>query len=117
MEFEVKIEINRSNVRSSFFQALSNSSWANYGYLVASRLNENAKDELQMLSSLHGIGFILIDTDAISESLILIPAREKQDLDWNSINRLVEVNKDFRDYIEEVGDFCQLGKIKKGSWD
>ena len=27
-----KVLINRSNVRKSFFQAVSNSSWANYGY-------------------------------------------------------------------------------------
>ncbi|MDJ1257372.1 MAG: hypothetical protein MRQ07_01770 [Candidatus Midichloria sp.] len=33
--FEVKSLINSSNVHKSFFQAVSNSSWANYGYLVA----------------------------------------------------------------------------------
>ncbi|WP_209445217.1 hypothetical protein [Rickettsia fournieri] len=33
--------INRSNLRESFFQALSNSSWAHYGYLVAADLIES----------------------------------------------------------------------------
>ena len=33
--FEAKLLINRSNVRECFFQAVSNSSWANFGYLVA----------------------------------------------------------------------------------
>lgn len=33
--FEVKKTVNMSNVREAFFQAVSNSSWANLGYLVA----------------------------------------------------------------------------------
>jgi hypothetical protein len=32
--FEAKLLINRSNVRECFFQAVSNSSWANFGYLL-----------------------------------------------------------------------------------
>ena len=42
--FEVKVEITRANVRETFFQAVSNSSWANFGYLVASKITENALD-------------------------------------------------------------------------
>ena len=45
--FEVKRLINISNVRSTFFQAVSNSSWANFGYLVAAELEEKAKKELR----------------------------------------------------------------------
>lgn len=115
--FEVKRLINTSNVRSAFFQAVSNSSWANYGYLVASELAEKAKKELRMLTSLHGIGFILLDNETPSESQILIPAREKSDLDWDSINRLVEANKDFANYIDEVNGFCSRGKTKNSDWD
>ena len=40
--FEVKILINRSNVREVFFQTVSNSSWANFGYLVATEISEDA---------------------------------------------------------------------------
>jgi hypothetical protein len=36
--FEVKKLVNRSNVREVYFQAVSNSSWANYGYLVAGEI-------------------------------------------------------------------------------
>jgi hypothetical protein len=75
--FEVKRLINISNVRSTFFQAVSNSIWANFGYLVAAELEEKAKKELRMLSSLHGIGFILLDTENPSESQVMIPARER----------------------------------------
>jgi uncharacterized protein len=115
--FEVKRLINISNVRSTFFQAVSNSSWANFGYLVAAELEEKAKKELRMLSSLHGIGFILLDTEDPSESQVMIPARERHDLDWESINRLTEANKDFSDYIDEISDFCLTGKTKKQDWD
>lgn len=115
--FEVKRLINTSNVRSTFFQAVSNSSWANFGYLVAAELEEKAKKELRMLSSLHGIGFILLDTENPSESQIMIPAKERNDLDWESINRLTDANKDFSDYIEEISDFCLTGKTKKQDWD
>jgi hypothetical protein len=31
-------QANRSNVRECFFQAVSNSSWANFGYLVAAEI-------------------------------------------------------------------------------
>ena len=115
--FEVKRLINISNVRSTFFQAVSNSSWANFGYLVAAELEEKAKKELRMLSSLHGIGFILLDTENPSESQVMIPARERHDLDWESINRLTEANKDFSNYIDEISDFCLTGKTKKQDWD
>jgi len=115
--FEVKRLINISNVRSTFFQAVSNSSWANFGYLVAAELEEKAKKELRMLSSLHGIGFVLLDTENPSESQVMIPARERHDLDWESINRLTEANKDFSDYIDEISDFCLTGKTKEQDWD
>ena len=115
--FEVKRIINNSNVRSTFFQAVSNSSWANFGYLVAAELKDNAKKELRMLSSLHGIGFILLDTENPSESQIMIPAKERNDLDWESINRLAEVSKDFFGYIEAIRDFCLTDKIKEQDWD
>jgi hypothetical protein len=115
--FEVKRLINISNVRSTFFQAVSNSIWANFGYLVAAELEEKAKKELHMLSSLHGIGFILLNTENPSESQVIIPARERHDIDWESINRLTEANKDFSDYIDEISDFCLTGKTKEQDWD
>ncbi|WP_375665561.1 hypothetical protein [Bartonella sp. TT121SHDZB] len=52
-----------------------------------------------MLSSSHGIGFIRLDKENSSESEIIIPAKERSDIDWDIANRLVEENKDFLDYI------------------
>ncbi len=116
--FEVKLLINRSNVREAFFQAVSNSSWANYGYLVAAELEgSNTKRELQILSRLHGIGFILLDLESPAESQVLIPAGENPEVDWDAANRLIQQNHDFREFIEEVTSFHQTGRIKMSDWD
>jgi hypothetical protein len=39
--FEVKKELNGANARKSFFQAVSNSSWSNEGYLVATSISDS----------------------------------------------------------------------------
>ncbi len=116
--FEVKILINRSNIRETFFQAVSNSSWANFGYLVASELEgSDTLQELRILSSLHGIGFILLDVENPSESEITIPAREKLEVDWNTANRLAMENKDFIQYIKNIRQFYQTGELRRQDWD
>ena len=59
--FEVKMLVNRSNIREVFFQTVSNSSWSNFGYLVASEIEgTDTLKELRILSSLHGIGIYSI---------------------------------------------------------
>ncbi|PJB71886.1 MAG: HrgA protein [Alphaproteobacteria bacterium CG_4_9_14_3_um_filter_47_13] len=116
--FEVKVLINRSNVREVFFQAVSNSSWANFGYLVASEIEgADTLKELRILSSLHGIGFIRLDAENPSESQVMIPAKERIEIDWNTANRLAEENKDFLDYIKLVRQFYQTGDISSAGWD
>ena len=94
--FEVKKSITMSNVRESFYQAVSNSSWAHYGYLVATNVrDQEVEKELSILSSLHGIGVILLDQRSPSESDILFHAQAKLEADWQSINRIMEQNSDF----------------------
>lgn len=119
--FEVKRQLNRSNVRESFFQAVSNSSWANFGYLVATEINEDkqrgVEKELQMLCALHGIGVILLNPQDPSNSQTLIPARERASIDWQSVNRLVVENKDFKEFIDLVSDYHQTGKIHSALWN
>lgn len=115
--FEVKILVNRSNIREVFFQSVSNSSWANFGYLVASEIEgSDTLKELRMLSSLHGIGFIRLDTDNPAESQIMIPAKERSEIDWDTANRLAEENKDYLDYIKLVRQFYQTGDVRISDW-
>lgn len=116
--FEVKILVNRSNIREVFFQTVSNSSWSNFGYLVASEIEgADTLKELRMLSSLHGIGFIQLDIENPSESQIIIPVKEKLEIDWSTANRLAEENKDFIEYIKLVRQFYQTGEIRNKDWD
>ncbi|GAB1575918.1 hypothetical protein BPNSA17_07510 [Bordetella petrii] len=87
--FEVKLLVNRSNVPECFFQAVSNSSWGNFGYLVAAEISgQDTLKELQMLFAAHGIGFIKLDADNPVDSQVLSPARECDEIDWNMANRL-----------------------------
>lgn len=116
--FEAKLLINRSNVRECFFQAVSNSSWANFGYLVAAEISgpETLK-ELRMLFAAHGIGFIKLDVDNPSDSQVLIPARERDGIDWDMANRLATENRDFLEYVKLVRQFYQTGEAREVDWD
>lgn len=105
-------------MREAFFQTVSNSSWANFGYLVANEIEgaETLK-ELRMLSSLHGIGFIRLDSENPSESQIMIPAKERNEIDWDITNRLTEENKDFLEYIKLIRQFYQTGELRHSDWN
>ncbi|MHC4168133.1 MAG: HTH domain-containing protein, partial [Planctomycetota bacterium] len=56
--FELKKSLSKSNYRESFFQAVSNSSWAHEGYLVAAEVtqDDDLLAELERLSASFGIG-------------------------------------------------------------
>lgn len=115
--FEVKKRINMSNVREVFFQTLSNSSWANVGYLVAAEITgDETLKELTMLCAAHSIGVILLDKEEIANTQILIQATEKENVDWVLCNRLISINRDFEHYIELVSEFYKLGEVKKSDW-
>ena len=116
--FEVKKELSGSNARKSFFQAVSNSSWANEGYLVATSISDSSvEQELRMLSALHGIGVILLNPENPSESEMMLPAKSRADVDWQSVNRILAENADFKDYIELVSTYYQTGRVRARDWN
>lgn len=116
--FEAKLLINRSNVRECFFQAVSNSSWANFGYLVAAEIGgQDTLKELRMLFAAHGIGFIKLDVDNPADSQVLIPARERDEIDWDMANRLATENRDFLEYVKLVKQFYQTGEARPADWN
>ena len=116
--FEVKKELNSSNARKCFFQAVSNSSWANEGYLVATSVSTSAvEQELRMLSALHGIGVILLNPENPSESEMLLPAKSRVEVDWQSIDRIVKENEDFKDFIELISTYYQTGRVRAKDWN
>lgn len=110
--FEVKRLLNRSNVRESYFQAVSNSSWASFGYLVAAEIEgADTIREIQMLYAVHGIGLIEVDSASPTESIIRIPARERTSIEWSMCSRLAEENKDFSSFMRRVRQFYQTGDL------
>ena len=116
--FEVKKELSRSNARTSFFQAVSNSSWANEGYLVATKISDNATEkELRMLSALHGIGVILLNIENPTESEMMLPSRSRLEVDWESVNRILLENDDFKNYVDLVSTYYQTGKVRVRDWN
>lgn len=110
--FEVKMLINRSNARETYFQAVSNSSWANLGYLVAADIvGTDTLKELRILYAMHGIGLIKLNAANPAESEILIPARERGDLEWAMCSRLASENRDFSAFMKRVRHFVQTGDL------
>ncbi|MBI3134095.1 MAG: HrgA protein [Bacteroidetes bacterium] len=112
--FELKISLNFTNLRKCYFQAVSNSSWANEGYLVAIKIDEDTafRDELRRLNNAFGIGIINLNTENIFESEILFPAHTRPAIDWDTVNRLANENSDFSDFLKFINEDCRLGRVK-----
>jgi len=102
--FELKKYLNKSNYREAFFQAVSNSSWAHEGYLVAIEIMQDNDflAELERLATSFGIGVIQLDPTSIDDSRILYPAKIRHSLDWEAINKLCEQNPDFKKFLQDV---------------
>lgn len=111
--FELKKTLGLSTLRYYYFQAVSNSSWAHEGYLVVGEMDEDPAllDELRRLNSAFGIGLIRLNLKNIDESEIILPARINAELDWNTINRLVEENSDFLELMADIQDDLKIGKV------
>jgi hypothetical protein len=99
--YELKREINTDyELKKTFFQAVSNSSWANYGYLVAFEISDSLKDEMERLNQSFGIGVIELNPNPF-ESKILLQAKYKE-LDFKTIDKLSKINPDFEKFIEQT---------------
>lgn len=112
--FEIKINIDMAHLREYFFQSVSNSSWANEGYLVALKYGDDSEliDEMRRLNNAFGIGFIQLNAENVEQSEILLPARQNSALDWEMINRLIEENPDFSHFIDCINEDSKVGKVK-----
>ncbi|MFO1000665.1 MAG: HTH domain-containing protein [Planctomycetaceae bacterium] len=117
--FELKKHISRATYRESFFQAVSNSSWAHQGYLVAAEIDEDDDllAELERLASSFGIGIIHLDLRDFGQSRVVHPARTREALDWETINKLCEQNEDFQRFLENVKIDFTARKVHRGEYD
>jgi len=116
--FELKRELNFSNLREAFFQAVSNSSWANEGYLAAAEVSndDDFNNELERLSTSFGIGVIRIDVDDPDSTQIVFPARSKDTIDWETINKLT-LNPDFRDLLKRIKIDISSREVRREMYD
>jgi hypothetical protein len=111
--FELKRELSIANIRESFFQAVSNSSWANEGYLVAA----NVDTELKRLSTAFGIGVIRLDVDDPDSSETLLPAKSKDVIDWDTVNKLSSINPDFHEFLKRIRVDMTSREVRKEMYD
>ncbi len=107
--FELKKELGFSKLKASYFQAVSNSTWANEGYLVVFDIDDDdVLNELRRLNQSFGIGVIKLESE-ISNSKILLPAKERE-IDMQTLNMLVEQSpEDFKPFMEKINKQIEKG--------
>ena len=118
MSFELKRELSFGNLRESFFQTVSNSTWANESYLVAAIISdeEEFRNELSRLSTSFGIGIIKLNIDDPHSSEIIFPAKYRVEIDWETVNKLT-MNSDYREFISTIKIDITSKKIHKKEYD
>ncbi|RVY29720.1 COG2958 family protein [Helicobacter pylori] len=107
VSFELKKEISVNNCRECYFQAISNSSWANEGYLVGRHIDTHNPQLMDLLKRLHasfGIGVIDLRTDE-NKSAILLNAKYKEKIDYTVASELSDKNKKFSGFLKSVVDY------------
>ena len=116
--FELKQELNFGNLRASFFQTVSNSTWANESYLVAAEISneEEFTKELTRLSSSFGIGVIKLNIEEPDNTEIILPARTRDTLDWDTIDKLT-MNPDFTEFLTRIKIDMSSKKVHTKEYD
>ncbi len=107
VSFELKKEISVNNCRECYFQAISNSSWANEGYLVGRHIDTHNPQLMDLLKRLHasfGIGVIDLRTDE-DKSVILLNAKYKEKIDYTVASELSAKNEKFSGFLKSVVDY------------
>ncbi|AFI07192.1 COG2958 family protein [Helicobacter pylori] len=107
VSFELKKEISVNNCRECYFQAISNSSWANEGYLVGRHIDTHNSKLMDLLKRLHasfGIGVIDLRTDE-DKSVILLNAKYKEKIDYTVASELSAKNEKFSVFLKSVVDY------------
>ncbi|WP_120934499.1 COG2958 family protein [Helicobacter pylori] len=107
VSFELKKEISVNNCRECYFQAISNSSWANEGYLVGRHIDTHNPQLMDLLKRLHasfGIGVIDLRTNE-DKSAILLNAKYKEKIDYTMAQELSDKNPKFSGFLKSVVDY------------
>lgn len=117
--YELKRELNFSNLRESYFQAVSNSSWANEGYLVTAELDDDKElmEEIKRLSNSFGIGLLKLNVNNPDSSEIIYPAKQRDIIDIETMNKISQINPDFEDFLKRIKIDLNSKEIRKEKYD
>lgn len=110
--FEIKKELKLYNLKEYYFQAVSNSSWAHEGYLVALDI-ENDNELLEAIIRLNtsfGIGVISLNSCEPAQSKIIAQAKNNSKLDMVAANELCVKNRDFKEFLSNICE-CKPEKM------
>ena len=116
--FEIKKKLSFGNLREAFFQAVSNSSWANEGYLVAADISDDVEfqEELRRLSGSFGIGIIELDVDNPDDSSVRFPSRVGKAIEWIALDKLA-MNKDVQELLQRIKNDIAAKEERKEFYD
>ena len=78
--------------------------------------DEDFRSELRRLSASFGIGIIELDIEDADSSQVLVPARERDALDWDALNK-VAMNKDVQDLMKRISNDLQTNEIRTEEYD
>ena len=107
--YELKLKLTLGSLTEYYFQALSNSGWANEAWLVAMEIDENDIDlmeEIKRLNQSFGVGIIKLNYDNPEDSDILFSAKKRNYLDIDTMHKLC-YNKEFQDFINDVNEILE----------
>lgn len=108
--YELKLKLTLGNLTEYYFQALSNSGWANEAWLVAMEIDENNYDELmeeiKRLNQSFGVGIIKLNYYNPEDSEILFSAKKRNNLDIDTMHKLC-YNRQFQDFINDVNEILE----------
>ena len=105
------------NYKEYYFQAVSNSSWAHEGYLVAPKIDMDIIPDLERLGNAFGIGIIKLDVIRPQESELLVPARTRSIIDSDTLDMLVEKNDDFKIFVDRVLKNKKTNEVTETNYD
>lgn len=108
--YELKLKLTLGSLTEYYFQALSNSGWANEAWLVAMEIDENNYDELmeeiKRLNQSFGVGIIKLNYYNPEDSEILFSAKKRNNLDIDTMHKLC-YNRQFQDFINDVNEILE----------
>jgi len=119
--FELKTSLDSSDLRQAYFQAVSNSSWAHEGYLVALNIDidkdNDLLEECRRLNKAFGIGIIKLNSESVIDSEILFHARSKETADWDTMDSLAAVNPEFQQFLKSINNAIATKEIIAQNFD